>query len=172
QQEPQVPCFFIFGDSLVDNENYNGLLTFSRANHMPYGVDFPQGVTGRFNNGRIFVNALAQLLGFRSYIPPFPTVMVFGRWMPRGVNFASRVAGIREETSNNLRRYLSKCIFYSGMGSNDYINNYFMPNYYSTGSDYTPKAYATALFGTTPASYKLGARKGVVTGVGQIGCIP
>ncbi|KAK8959311.1 GDSL esterase/lipase [Platanthera guangdongensis] len=39
---PQVPCFFIFGDSLVDNGNNNGLLTLARANYMPYGVDFPR----------------------------------------------------------------------------------------------------------------------------------
>lgn len=44
-----------------------------------------------------------------------------------------------------LGAYLSKCIFYSGMGSNDYLNNYFMPDFYSTGSDYSPEAFATAL---------------------------
>lgn len=41
--------------------------------------------------------------------------------------------------------YLNKCIFYSGLGSNDYLNNYYMNDYYSTSSDYTPSAYAAAL---------------------------
>lgn len=44
-----------------------------------------------------------------------------------------------------LNSYLSRCIFYSGMGSNDYLNNYYMPNFYTTSSDFTTKAYAAAL---------------------------
>lgn len=58
QVTSQVPCFFIFGDSLVDNGNNNGLLTLARANYRPYGIDFPQGASGRFTNGRTFVDAL------------------------------------------------------------------------------------------------------------------
>jgi len=54
----QVPCFFIFGDSLVDNGNNNGILTLARANYRPYGIDFPGGATGRFTNGRTYVDAL------------------------------------------------------------------------------------------------------------------
>lgn len=54
----QVPCFYIFGDSLVDNGNNNGLITLSRANYMPYGIDFPQGTTGRFSNGLTTVDVL------------------------------------------------------------------------------------------------------------------
>ncbi|XP_031100985.1 GDSL esterase/lipase At1g33811 [Ipomoea triloba] len=206
QRDPsQVPCFFIFGDSLVDNGNNNGILTLARANYMPYGVDFPSGTTGRFTNGRTFVDILAQLLGFDSYIPPFGRVR--GRELLRGVNYASGAAGIRDETGNNLgdhmamnqqvenfartvevlRRffrgdnytlnaYLSKCIFYVGMGSNDYLNNYFMPDFYSTHSDFTPQAYAAALLKDYLQQltnlHGLGARKIVVTSVGQIGCIP
>lgn len=50
--EPQVPCLFIFGDSLFDNGNNNDLLTTAKANYPPYGIDFPDGPTGRFTNGR------------------------------------------------------------------------------------------------------------------------
>ncbi|XAR65829.1 Triacylglycerol lipase [Bertholletia excelsa] len=205
QQEPQVPCFFIFGDSLVDNGNNNAILTLARANYMPYGIDFPQAASGRFTNGRTLVDVLAQLLGFPNYIPPFAWVQ--GQELLRGANFASGAAGIRDESGNNLgdhipmsqqvnnfrrtveeirgylrgddgavQRYLSKCIFYSGMGSNDYLNNYFMPSFYSTASDFTPQAFAASLLhdysGQLTELYKLGARKVVVTGVGQIGCIP
>lgn len=60
QREPQVPGFFIFGDSLVDNGNNNGILTLARANYRPYGIDFPQGTTGRFTNGRTYVDALGK----------------------------------------------------------------------------------------------------------------
>uniref|UniRef100_A0A2N9FNM7 Alpha-N-acetylglucosaminidase tim-barrel domain-containing protein n=1 Tax=Fagus sylvatica TaxID=28930 RepID=A0A2N9FNM7_FAGSY len=60
-QQLQVPRFFIFGDSLVDNGNNNRILTLARANYRPYGIDFPQGATGRFTNGRTYVDALGTL---------------------------------------------------------------------------------------------------------------
>ncbi|XP_020208507.1 GDSL esterase/lipase At1g33811 [Cajanus cajan] len=201
----QVPCFFIFGDSLVDNGNNNGILTLARANYRPYGIDFPGGATGRFTNGRTYVDALAQLLGFRTYIPPYSRAR--GLDLLRGANYASGAAGIRDETGNNLgghtslnqqvanfantvqelRRffrgnndslnsYLNRCLFFSGMGSNDYLNNYFMPDFYSTSSDYTAKAFASVLLRDYSRQlvqlYSLGARKVMVTAVGQIGCIP
>jgi len=46
---------------------------------------------------------------------------------------------------DSAANYLSKCIFSIGMGSNDYLNNYFMPNYYSTSGQYTPDQYADVL---------------------------
>ena len=49
---PQVPCLFIFGDSLSDNGNNNNLVTMAKVNYQPYGIDFPAGPTGRFTNGR------------------------------------------------------------------------------------------------------------------------
>ncbi|XP_051129833.1 GDSL esterase/lipase At1g33811-like [Andrographis paniculata] len=200
---------FIFGDSLVDNGNNNAMITLSRANYRPYGIDFPQGATGRFTNSRTFVDVLAQLLGFRNYILPFARAR--GRALLDGANYASGASGIRDETGNNLgdhlsmnqqvdrfgetveqlkrmrlyfrgdanaavAAYLSKCIFYSGLGSNDYLNNYFMPDYYSTRSQYTPQAYAASLLQDyskqLTALYKLGARKVIVSGIGKIGCIP
>lgn len=59
-ESSQVPCFFIFGDSLVDNGNNNGILTLARANYLPYGVDFPDGASGRFTNGRTTVDILGS----------------------------------------------------------------------------------------------------------------
>ncbi|XP_009379054.2 GDSL esterase/lipase At1g33811 [Pyrus x bretschneideri] len=205
QSTAQVPGFFIFGDSLVDNGNNNEIITLSRANYRPYGIDFPLGVTGRFTNGRTYVDVLAQLLGFPTYIPPYSRTR--GAALLRGANFASGAAGIRDETGDNLgahmsmnqqvanfgnavlemRRlfrgdaialntYLSRCIFYSGMGSNDYLNNYFMPSFYTSSSNYTTQAYAAVLLQDYSRQltqlYSLGARKVIVTAVGQIGCIP
>lgn len=48
----QVPCYFVFGDSVFDNGNNNVLNTMAKVNYSPYGIDFPQGATGRFSNGR------------------------------------------------------------------------------------------------------------------------
>lgn len=48
-------AFFIFGDSLVDAGNNDYLVTLSKVNAPPYGVDFAfsgRKPTGRFTNGR------------------------------------------------------------------------------------------------------------------------
>lgn len=44
----------------MDNGNNNGMLTLSRANYRPYGIDFPLGTTGRFTNGQTYVDALGK----------------------------------------------------------------------------------------------------------------
>ena len=59
--EPQVPCYFIFGDSLVDNGNNNGIASLARANYAPYGIDFPDGATGRFSNGKTTTDVIGYL---------------------------------------------------------------------------------------------------------------
>ncbi|XP_048332679.2 GDSL esterase/lipase At5g45670-like [Ziziphus jujuba] len=200
---PQVPCYFIFGDSLVDNGNNNQLQSLARADYLPYGIDFG-GPTGRFSNGKTTVDVIAELLGFDDYIPPF--VSARGQDILKGVNYASAAAGIREETGRQLggrisfsgqvrnyqntvsqvvnllgsedaaADYLKKCIYSIGLGSNDYLNNYFMPTFYSTSNQYTPDQYAGVLIQQYTEQLKLlynyGARKFVLFGVGQIGCSP
>lgn len=59
---PQVPCYFIFGDSLVDNGNNNILRSLARADYLPYGIDFPDGPSGRFSNGKTTVDVIGKLL--------------------------------------------------------------------------------------------------------------
>lgn len=61
--EPQVPCYFIFGDSLADNGNNNALATQAKVNYPPYGVDFPGGIaTGRYTNGENAADILGTCL--------------------------------------------------------------------------------------------------------------
>ncbi|CAK9154698.1 unnamed protein product [Ilex paraguariensis] len=202
--QPQVPCYFIFGDSLVDNGNNNGIASLARANYLPYGIDFPAGPTGRFSNGKTTVDVIAELLGFDDYIPPYANAR--GRQILGGVNYASAAAGIRDETGQQLgarisfsgqinnykntvaqmvdilgdedsaANYLSQCVYTLGMGSNDYLNNYFMPQTYSTSRQYTPEQYADVLIQQYSQGiqvlYNYGARKVALIGVGQIGCSP
>ncbi|WVZ68974.1 hypothetical protein U9M48_017845 [Paspalum notatum var. saurae] len=202
--DPQVPCYFIFGDSLVDNGNNNYIVSLARANYPPYGIDFAGGPSGRFTNGLTTVDVIAQLLGFDNFIPPFAATG--GDQLLGGANFASAAAGIRAETGQQLggripfagqvqnyqtavqtlvnilgdqdtaSDHLSRCIFSVGMGSNDYLNNYFMPAFYNTGSRYTPAQYAGALIADyrryLQVLYNYGARKVVLIGVGQVGCSP
>ncbi|KAI7993753.1 GDSL esterase/lipase [Camellia lanceoleosa] len=171
--KPQVPCYFIFGDSLVDNGNNNALQTIEKVNYLPYGIDFPEGPTGRFCNGRNLADIIGQLLGFDRFIQPFATAKGWDILM--GVNYGSGGAGIRDETGQQLgdrismnkqlqnyqttishianllgskkaaAKYLNKCLYSVAMGSNDYISNYLMPQIYPSSSLYTPEQYATVL---------------------------
>lgn len=48
------PAIFAFGDSILDTGNNDYILTLIKANFLPYGMNFPDGVpTGRFCNGKI-----------------------------------------------------------------------------------------------------------------------
>ena len=49
---PLAPALYVFGDSLFDSGNNNLLPTLAKANYLPYGMNFPKGVTGRFTDGR------------------------------------------------------------------------------------------------------------------------
>nr|GMD14958.1 GDSL esterase/lipase At1g71691-like [Ipomoea batatas] len=187
-----VPAMFIFGDSLIDNGNNNNLFSFAKANYPPYGIDFNNNPTGRFSNGYTIVDSIAYLES--------PNL----NQMRYGVNYASAAAGILdytgqhfveripfnqqidnfEQTKNQLSgnlsadvvaQGLSKSIFFVGMGSNDYLNNYFMPGY-PTSYIYDPDQFATLLIQQYTQQltrlYTLGARKFVLTGIGKMGCIP
>jgi len=57
----QVPCLFIFGDSLSDSGNNNNLPTSAKSNYKPYGIDFPMGPTGRFTNGRTSIDIISSI---------------------------------------------------------------------------------------------------------------
>ncbi|KAL2341055.1 hypothetical protein Fmac_008995 [Flemingia macrophylla] len=200
----QVPCLFIFGDSLSDSGNNNDLPTTAKSNYRPYGIDFPSGPTGRFTNGRTEIDIITQLLGFEKFIPPFANTS--GSDILKGVNYASGGAGIRLETGTHLgttislgsqltnhrvivsqiatrlgshdlaRQYLEKCLYYVNIGSNDYMSNYFNPQFYPTKRIYSVEQYSQALINELSlnllALQDTGARKFVLVGLGLIGCTP
>ncbi|CAO2823471.1 unnamed protein product [Amaranthus hypochondriacus] len=201
--DPKVECYFIFGDSSSDAGNNNGFTTMAKANYPPYGLDFARHIpTGRFTNGLTIIDFITQLLGFQRFITPYSNQM--GQDILRGVNFASGAAGILPQTSSHLgnriwmdrqiqnymitiskieamvqgpvANYLNKCLYTVNMGTNDYINNYFMPQYYPTRYLYNPHQFSTLLVARYKAQlqvlYNSGARKVAIFGVGQLGCIP
>ncbi|XVF69960.1 hypothetical protein PTKIN_Ptkin11bG0122800 [Pterospermum kingtungense] len=171
--KPQVPCYFILGDSLSDNGNNNNLKTLAKVNYQPYGIDFPKGPTGRFSNGRTLQDVIVELLGFKHYMPPFAESK--GKNILNGVNYASGSAGILDASGKQLgaripmheqiknhktiisrisrllgdgsstKKLLSRCIHSIQIGSNDYINNYFRPKFYNTSRQYTPQQFAEVL---------------------------
>ncbi|CAO2832382.1 unnamed protein product [Amaranthus hypochondriacus] len=196
-----VPAMFVFGDSLIDNGNNNNLPSFAKANYFPYGIDFNAGPTGRFSNAYTIVDQIAELLGL-PLIPAYSEAR--GNQVLHGVNYASAAAGILDVTGRNfvgripfneqmsnfettldtitasvgaddVSRSIAKCLFFVGMGSNDYLNNYLMPNY-PTRNQYNAHQFANLLVQQYTIQltklYNLGARKFAIAGLGAMGCIP
>lgn len=202
--EAQVPCFFIFGDSIVDNGNNNNLFTLAKSNFPPYGIDTPTGVpTGRFTNNRTIADITGELLGFKDYIPPYADS--HNADVLLGMNYASAAAGIRDETgqqlggrisfnnqlknhqdiisriinklgSNESTTHLNKCLYYVGLGNNDYINNYLLPLSYPSSHIYTPEQFAEVLIQQYSQQietlYNYGAKKVALYSLLPIGCTP
>ena len=57
----------------------------------------------------------------------------------------SKIVSIQGNNATYTGEYLKKCIYAVGSGSNDYINNYFMPELFPESSQYTPEQYADLL---------------------------
>ncbi|GER31808.1 GDSL-like Lipase/Acylhydrolase superfamily protein [Striga asiatica] len=205
QAQQQVPGMYLFGDSQFDNGNNNFLITTSKTNYPPYGIDYPDGPTGRFSNGLTIPDGLALLLGFDRPISPF--VAVRGSDINlRGVNYGSGGAGILKDSgillgdrftmdeqlqnhqtiirritlllgSNQtaVNEYLNKCLYVVNIGSNDYLNNYYL--LVSTSRLlYSPDEFSRILIKKFSQQlrtlYNNGARKVAVFGVGLLGCLP
>ncbi|KAJ4908353.1 GDSL esterase/lipase 7 [Raphanus sativus] len=180
---PLSPAFFIFGDSLVDSGNNNYIPTLAKANYLPYGIDFGFP-TGRFCNGRTVVDYGAMYLGL-PLVPPYLSPVSIGQNGARTTlngqisQFEMTIEFKLQPFFQNpadLRNYLAKSIIAINIGSNDYINNYLMPDRYSSSQIYSGEEYATLLIKTLSAQisrlYNLGARKMVLAGSGPLGCIP
>ncbi|KAB5514366.1 hypothetical protein DKX38_028272 [Salix brachista] len=114
---PQVPCYFVFGDSLFDNGNNNYLSTAPKVNYLPYGIDFDTGASGRCSNGLNIADTIAEQLGFDSYITDFG-VGGCTNYLD-GVNYGSNGAGILDITgSKSVITYhmplIAETLYYSG----------------------------------------------------------
>ncbi|KAL5719112.1 hypothetical protein ACHQM5_011936 [Ranunculus cassubicifolius] len=150
-----VPASFVFGDSLVDSGNNNYIVSLSKADYVPNGIDFGHP-TGRYTNGRTIVDIIGQELGLKSFVPPSLAPTTSGNAILNGVNYASGGEGILNDTGKifggrinmdaQLDNFAStrqdiisrigvyaaldlfgKSIFSVVMGSNDFINNYLIP---------------------------------------------
>lgn len=56
-----IPASFVFGDSLVDAGNNNYIVSLSKANYVPNGIDFGMP-TGRYTNGRTIVDIIGKFI--------------------------------------------------------------------------------------------------------------
>ncbi|XP_057432936.1 GDSL esterase/lipase At5g22810-like [Lotus japonicus] len=103
---PLVPALFIFGDSFVDVGNNNQLLTVIKANFPPYGRDFENhNPTGRFSNGKLAIDFIAETIGFTSSPPAYLNLDIKGNSLLNGANFASAGSGLLDHTGRQHNIY-------------------------------------------------------------------
>ncbi|GMN56180.1 hypothetical protein TIFTF001_025299 [Ficus carica] len=198
-----VPAIFIFGDSVMDVGNNNHLPTLIKANFRPYGRDFFNHTpTGRFCNGKIVTDLIAETLGFSSYQPAYLSKEASGSNLLIGANFASAASGYYEPTAisnlaiplskqlDNYKEYQGKVVEITGSdnatsmfsggiylvsaGSSDFVQNYYINPLLNTA--YTPDQFSNILVQNfvkfIEGLYALGARKIGVTSLPPLGCLP
>uniref|UniRef100_A0A0D9VB74 GDSL esterase/lipase n=1 Tax=Leersia perrieri TaxID=77586 RepID=A0A0D9VB74_9ORYZ len=193
----------VFGDSTVDPGNNNRLQTTMKANFLPYGADFIGGrPTGRFSNGRLITDILAEKLGIARSIPGFRDPGLRSGQFRRGVSFASAGSGYDEATARrsnalsfpnqiedlwrykrNLQRLMGqrraeqlvrRATFVISAGTTDLLYHHLAPN--QSAADNGPEEYGIQLIAQianyTQMMATLGGRRFVFVGVPPIGCLP
>jgi phospholipase/lecithinase/hemolysin len=84
--------FFVFGDSYADTGNLPRTGPFSGADWLyPYGITYPGYPDGRFCDGKLQTDWLAELLGIPT--PP-PYLNLTDQSTAHGVNFATAGSGV------------------------------------------------------------------------------
>ncbi|KAK6924515.1 GDSL lipase/esterase [Dillenia turbinata] len=198
-----LPALIVFGDSIVDPGNNNDLLTLAKCNYPPYGKDFIDGkATGRFSNGRIPPDLIAEELCIKELVPAYldPNLQVDD--LLSGVSFASGASGydpltpklasvlslsdqldlFKEYTrkitdaigEDEEAKIISESLYIVCTGSDDIANTYFATP--ARKFDYDINAY-TDLMVTFASNfledlYGLGARRVAVFSLPPIGCVP
>ncbi|KAG2655390.1 hypothetical protein PVAP13_1KG008180 [Panicum virgatum] len=183
----------VFGDSTVDPGNNNRLQTAAKANFLPYGVSFYGGMpTGRFSNGRLVTDILAEKLGIGGSIPGFLDPKLKPGQLVTGVSFASAGSGYDDATAKRsnvlsfsnqiqgLLRYkrklklVRKATFFISAGTTDLLFHYLPSNL--PAQDCQQHCYEDQLIARvanyTQEMRKLGGRRFIFVGLPPIGCLP
>ncbi|XP_024007521.1 GDSL esterase/lipase EXL1 isoform X2 [Eutrema salsugineum] len=198
-----IPAIIVFGDSIVDAGNNDDMITEARCDYPPYGIDFDGGVpTGRFSNGKVPTDMLAEELGIKPYIPAYRDPNLKPEDLLTGVTFASGGAGYVPLTtqiaggiplSQQLKYFeeylerlnglvgdertkfiIKNSLFVIICGSNDIANDFF--TFPTVWHQYDVASF-TALMADNARSiamklYGYGARRILMFGAPPIGCVP
>ncbi|RWR89640.1 GDSL esterase/lipase [Cinnamomum micranthum f. kanehirae] len=177
-----ITSILVFGDSSVDPGNNNRLSTTFKGNFPPYGKDFYNGSsTGRFTNGRLPTDFIAEDLGFERIVPGFLDKRGLNKEeLLHGVSFASAATGYDDLTANftnvlsiskqivylmhykiQLRELVGpkreeeivrNAIFIMSAGTNDFIQNYYL--YQTRSKQFTIDKYVDYLITCLAADIK------------------
>ncbi|KAL3617062.1 hypothetical protein CASFOL_039456 [Castilleja foliolosa] len=198
-----VSAVLIFGDSTVDSGNNNDIPTYFKSNFPPYGQDFAHHVpTGRFCNGRLPNDFIANYLGVKEFVPAYLNLKHTTEELKTGVSFASAGSGYDpltptissviplEEQLIFLKMYrkrldkaigidktkeiINNALFVLSAGTNDFVVNYFAHTVRHV--EFTIPAYMDFLLKQTcqflEGLVHQGARRIAVAGLPPMGCLP
>ncbi|XP_030494618.2 GDSL esterase/lipase 7-like [Cannabis sativa] len=101
ESQKLAPALYIFGDSNVDVGNNNKLDISAKTNYLPYGMDFPGATPGRPTNGYNIADFFAEALGL-SLPPPFNSINISSYTNTEGLNYASSMSGILDDTGTAM----------------------------------------------------------------------
>ncbi|KAL9461785.1 hypothetical protein AB3S75_004727 [Citrus x aurantiifolia] len=198
-----VPAVFVFGDSIADPGNNNNIKTIIKCNFPPYGRDFKGKIpTGRFSNGVIPSDLIAQEFGIKELLPAYLDPNLKPQDLVTGVSFASGGAGYDPLTSKvasalsmsdqldlfkkaletikatageeATANILSKGLFMVVSGSDDIANTYLSTPF--RRGQYDINSYtdltASSALSFLQELYGVGARRIGVLSLPPIGCVP
>ncbi|KAI3710204.1 hypothetical protein L2E82_39978 [Cichorium intybus] len=199
-----VTSILVFGDSSVDPGNNNNLQnTWHKGNFLPYGKDFGHShPTGRFTNGRLSTDIIAEALGYRNITKAYLDRNLMEEDLLHGVSFASGGSGYDDYTANvtnviSLRKQLDyfkeykirlrklvgeesshmileNAVFILSMGTNDFLQNYYVDP--TRSQKFTIAQYQRFLINCMETYIKemhsLGVRRLAVVGMEPFGCMP
>ncbi|XP_021833607.1 GDSL esterase/lipase At5g37690-like [Prunus avium] len=171
--------------------------SLAKSNYPWYGVDYAGGqATGRFTNGRTIGDIISEKFGIPSP-PPYLSVSQNDDALLEGIscrpgilndtglyfiqrlsfddqiqNFNKTKEAIKAKIGGEAAAKLcSEAVYFIGIGSNDYVNNYLQP-FLADGQQYTYDEFVelliTTLEGQFTRLYQLGARKMVFHGRGEL----
>nr|GMC79846.1 GDSL esterase/lipase 1-like [Ipomoea batatas] len=193
-------ALFVFGDSIFDpgNNNYINTTADFQANFWPYGESFFKYPTGRFSDGRLVPDFIAEFAKL-PLIPGYFQSEQVG--FINGVNFASAGAGSLVGTFSGLvidlktqlqyfkkvvkqlkgklgdkesNKLLSSAVYMFSIGNNDYLSPYATNS--TIFNSYTQEGYVDMVIDNfidvIKEIYKEGGRKFVIFSTVPLGCLP
>lgn len=158
-------ALFVFGDSLIDpgNNNYINTSTAFQANFPPYGESFFRYPSGRFCDGRVIPDFIAEYSKL-PFIQPYLQIG-YQYQLAYGANFASAGAGALVETFPgfviNLKQQLlyfteaeKQLMLNLGEGGAERIVSNSVYLFSIGGNDYTSDSRTSSIFKSfTPEDY-------------------
>ncbi|OAE19874.1 hypothetical protein AXG93_1130s1270 [Marchantia polymorpha subsp. ruderalis] len=188
------PAIILLGDSTIDVGTNNDLITVIKSDFPPYGRDLTMQLPkGRFCNGLLVTDYLAQDLGFPYQIPYLQRAGQEQKLLT-GVNFASSGSGwvnltadtyvdqfkdykkelismVGQTQADNI---ISNALYVISTGTNDYVLSYYVNPLVQ--KKYSIPAYQQLIRDTATVYlqdlYNEGARNFALASLPPLGCLP
>ncbi|KAI9102912.1 hypothetical protein K1719_023351 [Acacia pycnantha] len=197
-------ALFIFGDSQFDagNNNYINTTTSAQANYDPYGETYFKYPTGRYSDGRVIPDFIAEYAKLPLLLPYLHPASSLDNYI-FGVNFASAGSGALLETrqgtvidlktqasyfkqvskvlkkklgDDEAKEFLANAVYIIAVGDNDYGVALFSNSSTTVVNIQHPQEFVDLVIGNISSViqdiYEEGGRKFGLLNVGPINCYP